>query len=133
MRVRGSVIGLLLVGFLLGAAVPASAVIAVFTLGMQTFNTATDSATATGNIRCTAGETFTVEVSVAQKNPGYRGNGFTTGTCTGSNQNWTVTVSKVSGDLVAGVTTRTIAVAKSFNASLVVTEKERIVRFSTPT
>jgi hypothetical protein len=132
MRVRNSVVGLLLVGFLLAAASPASAVITSFGPLSVLHIPADDESVAFGTITCTEGETFLVEVRVAQKDPGYRGYGFITGTCIGRPQAAGVTVLSVSGDLVAGVRTRMIAVAKSFDDN-VVTDKERIVTFSTPT
>jgi hypothetical protein len=133
MRLRASIVGLLLVVFLIGAASPASAVIGSFTHTALGHFPAVDSGIAAGQITCSAGEEFLVEVRVTQKDPGYRGYGFTTGTCIGIlPQVWVVTVSEVSGDLVTGVRTRWVSVAKSFDDNIV-TDKERRVTFSTPT
>jgi hypothetical protein len=133
MRLRASIVGLLLVVFLIGAASPASAVITSFEPFAVALLPDTDAAIALGSIRCTGGEVFRVEVNVRQKAPGfYSGKGTDEDVCFGSTMVlWRADVARISGDLVAGVRTRVILVAKSFGPGFVVTDKERLVFFFT--
>ena len=123
MRLRVLFVGALLGTFLIGAAAPASAVIDAFAVNNVLLQPSTDDGTSDGVITCTSGDTFRVSIRVAQKTPGYRGSGFTTGSCTGSSQAWAISYSQDSGDMVqpqfaGGVPTRIIHLAKTFSGGV---------------
>ena len=125
MRARALVVSALLGAFVLGAAAPASAHISAFS-GDFTYSLPNDEGVARGEITCTAGETFVISVRVMQKEPGSRGFGETTGTCTGSSQEWSLRWTEVSGDLVGG-RTRLMFTAKTFDSGTV-DDKEQFSR-----
>jgi hypothetical protein len=123
MRIRVLFVAALLGTFVLGAAAPASATIDSFVVEHVNLRPSTDDGESGGTITCTSGDTFRVSIRVDQKTPGYRGSGFTTGTCTGSSQGWAISFSRDSGDMVqpqfaGGVPTRIVHVAKTFSAGV---------------
>ena len=100
MRVRNLVLPIFVSMLLVGAAAPASAHISNFEAHTFTADCdATDCGdwdTVRGTITCTQGESYVIRVLI-EDDP-YYGKGRTRGTCTGTPQEWVVTLTYETGD-----------------------------------
>lgn len=110
-------------------AVPASAHIVSFNVGVTSIGYEQDQAFATGSINCTAGETYRISMRVRQKT-GFKGVGVATGTCDGTAQNWEIQAQE-SGDALSTSSTGWFFVAKTFESG-VLHDEERFRRVDPP-